>query len=188
MLEVYPFLLLILAGLAAAISAVLLRRASPALGSWLLDLSTVVDVVAAAAMVWALVWAWGIEFPPQVQPRALLLAGWGLALAGGALAGWGTRRRGLGPLRRWSSERFETSPPYRLIRRPIFLGLTALSAGLALLRGTTALGVWLAGVVVAWSLALELGDWELRRRLPASRDYLRRTPRVFPRWRSWRKE
>lgn len=188
MLEAYPFLLVILAGLVGAISAVLLRRASHALGSWLLDLSFVVDFVAAAAMVWALVWAWGIEPPPHERSPALLLGGWTLALAGGLLGGWGTRLRGWGPLRHWPREWFESRPPYRVVRRPIFLGLTALSAGLALLRGTSAMGVWLAGVVVAWGLALELGDWELRRRLPACRDYLRRTPRFLPRWGSWRKE
>jgi protein-S-isoprenylcysteine O-methyltransferase Ste14 len=186
MIEAAPFLLAVAAGFVGAVSAVLLRRASPVLGSLLLDLSYLIDLIAAVAMLWALAWAWGIESAAGERSWITVALGWLLALTGGALAGWGTRRRGLGPLRRWSSARFETPAPYRWIRRPIQLGLMLLAGGLALLRGSAAMGVWWAGLVVAWNLALELGDWELRHRLPAGRDYLRRTPRFLPRWGFWR--
>jgi hypothetical protein len=44
------------------------------------------------------------------------------------------------------------------------------------------LAVW----ITLWNAMLELGEWELRQRLPACREYLSQTPRYFPRLRAIR--
>jgi hypothetical protein len=54
-------------------------------------------------------------------------------------------------------------------------------AGLCWLRPATPVWVCLAVWIFLWNGMLELGEWELRQRLPACRDYLRRTPRYLPR-------
>jgi steroid 5-alpha reductase family enzyme len=54
-------------------------------------------------------------------------------------------------------------------------------SGLSILWATRPVGVCLLSWIIAWNLILELGDWELRQRLPACRDYMRRTPRYLPR-------
>jgi protein-S-isoprenylcysteine O-methyltransferase Ste14 len=97
------------------------------------------------------------------------------------LAGWGLRVRGLGPLRVWRVDRFEQRRPFRLLRRPIELGAMAAAAGAAILRNSPTVWVCLAAWILVWNIMLELGDWELRQRLPACRDYIKRTPRYLPR-------
>jgi len=52
---------------------------------------------------------------------------------------------------------------------------------LALLFNASTVWVCLGMWILAWNLVLEAGDWELRQRLPACRDYMKRTPRYLPR-------
>ena len=180
MLERFPFFMLVLGGLLARGSAILLRRAASVFGEWLGLFSVAASLGSAAAFVSAFYWAATIAGPaPAALGRSLL--GWALALAGGALAGWGLRVRGLGVLRRWSAERFEQRRPFRLIRRPIELGVTAAATGFAVLWNGFTVWVCLGTWILAWNVMLEVGDWELRQRLPACRDYMKRTPRYLPR-------
>lgn len=57
----------------------------------------------------------------------------------------------------------------------------AAAAGLAVLWNASTVWVCLGTWLLAWNLMLEMGDWELRRRLPACRDYMKRTPRYLVR-------
>jgi len=182
-----PFLILIVGGLMAGISAVLLRRAALVYGAWIGAVSLLASMAEAAAFVAALLWA-ATTSPVGTPPAAAIITGIVLALAGGAVAGWALRVRGIGVLRSWNAERFEKRQPYRTIRRPVELGVMASAAGLCALRPATPVWVWLTIWLAAWSLILELGDWELRLRLPACRDYLKRTPRYLPRLRRRRAE
>jgi len=179
-IESYPFSILIVGGLLVGFSAVLLRRAASVLGQWLEALSILAAVCAAAAFSLAFYWASTlVESPPPSVVQAVV--GWLLALVGAMLAGWGLRARGVGPLRVWRAERMERVQPLRTIRRPLELGTMILVSGLSILRATRPVEVCLASWIIAWNLILELGDWELRQRLPACRDYMKRTPRYLPR-------
>lgn len=109
------------------------------------------------------------------------MAGWGLAMAGGLFAGWGVRARGWKARHTWRAERDELRQPYRTIRRPIVVGLSIVGLGLGVLAERAAVWVCLAAIFVAWSVIQELADWEQKQRLPACRDYMRRTPRYLPR-------
>lgn len=186
MLETYPFVLLLLAGLLAGCSAVLLRRAGLTFGAWLEIPAAAAAVGAAAMSAWAIYWAWTLA--EATQPRTLIhaIAGWALATCGGLLAGWGLRARGWKPRRLWQADRDERRQPYRTIRRPIVLGLSAVLVGLGVLSGRPAVWVCLGALLVAWNLILELADWEQRHRLPACRDYMQRTPRYLP-WSRFRR-
>ncbi len=180
MIESYPFLILIVGGMLAGFSAVFLRRAASVFGLWLEALSMLAAAGAAAAFVLAFSWASTLaKAPPPLVGQTVV--GWLLALGGAALVGWGLQARGIGPLRRWNGERMERRAPLRTIRRPIELGTMLLASGLSILRATRPVGVCLVSWIIAWNLILELGDWELRQRLPASRDYVKRTPRYLPR-------
>jgi protein-S-isoprenylcysteine O-methyltransferase Ste14 len=75
----------------------------------------------------------------------------------------------------------ETQLPFRAIRRPIELGAMITVTGLCWLRPAPSIWICLGTWIVLWNGILELGDWELRHRLPGCRDYLRRTPRYLPR-------
>lgn len=178
----YPFLMLSLAGFLAGVSAILLRRATSVFGRRLGLLSLAAGVGSAAAFGAAFYWA-AMTPPTGVPSKAETFGGIALALAGSVLAGWALRVRGIGVLDRWRPERFERRQPYRSIRRPVELGLMACATGLCWLRPAAPVWVWLAAWIVPWNVMLELGDWELRRRLPACRDYLKRTPRYLPRFR-----
>jgi protein-S-isoprenylcysteine O-methyltransferase Ste14 len=107
-------------------------------------------------------------------------AGLVLAVAGSALAGWSLRVRGVGVLRSWRAERSEHPQPFRTLRRPVELGLTLCVLGLCWLRPSATVWICLAAWLTLWNAVLELGDWELRQRLTACRDYLKRTPRYVP--------
>lgn len=175
----YPFLLLVVGGFLAGSSAVLLRRAASMLHDGLGAFSLLAGIASAAAFVAAFAWAWTLS--PDAAPTPLAtIGGWLTALAGGALAGWALRVRGVGVLRSWRLDRFEQRQPFLTIRRPLELGLMVAVAGVSLLRPAAAMGVFLASWLLAWNAMLELGEWELRRRLPACRDYLKRTPRYLP--------
>jgi protein-S-isoprenylcysteine O-methyltransferase Ste14 len=180
MLLDYPYLLLVLGGFLAGASAVLLRRAESAFGAWLGWMSLLASAASAASFVAGFLWAAAMSAaarPSGVQ----IAAGFVLALAGSALAGWSLRVRGVGVLRAWRADRFERAQPYRTIRRPLELGWTVCVLGLCCLRPSATVWVCLATWLAMWNVLLELGDWEVRQRLPACRDYVKRTPRYVPR-------
>jgi protein-S-isoprenylcysteine O-methyltransferase Ste14 len=180
-----PYLIPILAGFLAGCSAILLRQAERALGDWLGWLSLAAAAASAGSFLAGFLWA--ASTPPVAAPSgAQILAGCLLALAGGVLVGWAVRARGLGVLRLWRADRFEQGLPYRAIRRPLELGVIVSTAGLCWLRPAPPVWVCLAVWITLWNAMLELGEWELRQRLPACREYLRRTPRYFPRLRAIR--
>jgi hypothetical protein len=104
--EGYPFLILVAAGLLAGCSAVLLRRAASVFGVWLEVGSMLAAAGAAAAFGLSFYWASTLVEAPSPSPGQALLGGL-LALGGAALAGWGLRQRGIGPQRRWNAERME---------------------------------------------------------------------------------
>lgn len=181
MLERFPFTILILGGFLAGGSAILLRRASSVFGERLGLISMAASLGSAVAFVSAFYWAATMAGAPASAAVGRSLIGWALALAGGTLAGWGLRVRGLGVLRRWPADRFEQRRPFRLLRRPIELGVMAAAAGLAVLWNASTVWLCLGTWLLAWNLMLEMGDWELRQRLPACRDYMKRTPRYLVR-------
>src|SRR3990172_2496164 len=181
------YLIPVFAGFFAGWSAILLRWAAPVLVDWLGWLSLVAAVASAGSFLAGFLWA--VSTPPVAAPSgAQILAGCLLALAGGALVGWAVRARGLGVLRSWRADRFEQRLPYRAIRRPLELGVMVVAAGLCWLRPALPVWVCLAVWITLWNGMLELGEWELRQRLPACRDYLKRTPRYLPRLRAIRRE
>ena len=181
-----PYLIPVFAGFLAGCSAILLRQAERVLGDWLGWLSLVAAAASAGSFLAGFLWA--ASTPPVAAPSgAQILAGCLLALAGGAMVGWAIRARGLGVLRLWRADRFEQRLPYRAIRRPLESGVIVLTAGLCWLRPAPPVWACLAVWITLWNGMLELGEWELRQRLPACRDYLRRTPRYLPRLREIRR-
>lgn len=182
MLVDHPYLIPIIGGFLAGCSAILLRRAAEAFGAWLGWLSLAASAASAGSFVAGFLWA--ATTPPVVSPSSVqIFTGLLFALAGSALAGWSLRVRGVGVLRAWHANRFEQHQPYRSIRRPLELGVMICVAGLCWLRPATPVWLCLAAWVVLWNGMLELGEWELRQRLPACRDYLKRTRRYLPRTR-----
>lgn len=195
----YPFLLSLAAGLVAGISAVLARRAASALGSglrWLAGLLTACAVVAfAGSFLWSWGWTGTRSLPgivtsiatyavPGRAPSALALGvdaiGWLIVGAGAALVCWGLAARTRAAVYLRSAQLFNRTPPYTRLRRPIALGLMVAGLGASIVAGTASawlcLGVW----VVCLQPLLELSDWEVASRVPAQREYQRRTPRYLP--------
>lgn len=181
MLAAYLFLLPVIGGFLAGCSAVLLRRAASIMGAWLEVLAAAAALASVAAFGWGLYWAWALAPADEPSSPGRVFLGLALALAGGSLAGWGLRARGWRPRRIWRSERDELRQPYRTIRRPVVLGVMFFGLGLGVLADRSAFWFALAATFAAWSVILELADWEQRLRLPACRDYMRRTPRYVPR-------
>jgi protein-S-isoprenylcysteine O-methyltransferase Ste14 len=176
----HPYLLPVFGGFLAGASAVLLRKAEAAFGAWLGWLSLLASAASAASFLAGFLWA--ATMSAAAAPSGLqIVAGFALALAGSALAGWSLRVRGVGVLRAWRADRFERAQPYRTIRRPLDLGWMVCVLGLCWLRPSPTVWVCLAAWLAMWNILLELGDWELRQRLPACRDYMKRTPRYVPR-------
>jgi len=182
-----PYLIPVFAGFFAGWSAILLRWAARVLGAWLGWLSLAAAAASAGSFLAGFLWA--ASTPPVARPSTVqILGGCLLALSGGALTGWALRQRGFGVLRSWRADLFEKRLPLRALRRPMELSVMASVAGLCWLRAAPP--VWLCPAlwVLLWNGMLELGEWELRRRLPACRDYLRRTPRYIPKLRVMRQK
>lgn len=185
----YPFLLALAGGFIVGISAVLLRRASAALGRFFWYLSWLFSLLSTFSYLWAFYWAWSSN-PAELAettPKPLSIGlGWallgvGLILVAMALAALG--RRAILPL---PADRLETRRIYGIIRRPMGLGWMIAGLGATLQSVGTApwvcYAIWL--VLVQVSFALE--EWELRARIPAAEDYLKHTPRYLP-WRLLRR-
>ncbi|MEW6568457.1 MAG: methyltransferase [Chloroflexota bacterium] len=180
----FPFLLTLLAGGMAGASAVLLRRASAAFGGWLRVLSTLLDAAAAAAFVLSFAWAWAISDASCAAGFPLFLVlGLAAVLGGVALAIQALAIRGMGALHTWPQARLEKRTPYRQLRRPIAAGVMLIALGVALLVDTIVLWVCFVVWLLIVHLLLELREWDMRQRFPEAGDYLRRTPRHFPRLR-----
>ena len=178
----YPFLVSLAAAAIAGACASLLRRAALTLGRWLWWFSWAASAGSTAGFVWSFTWAWGLESNPVSGSQVVLVViGWGAALAGVALGLWGLSALGLRALLPQPSDRLETRPPYRHLRRPMTLGAIVAGMGATLIVDTPA--AWLC--YLTWlalaSLLQELEEWELRGRIPAAREYQSRTPRYLPR-------
>lgn len=64
---------------------------------------------------------------------------------------WDFATRGRGTLAPWDApRRLVATGPYRVVRNPMYLAVTAILAGEAILFGSIAVAVWLLGVVVAF--------------------------------------
>ena len=180
----FPFLLSLLAGMLAGLSAVLLRRAALVLGSglrWLAWLLTACSVAAAAL---SFVWSWSLYQPPAGSGNPLLTALGGLlGLAGVLLTLRALSVRGLRELYTWPAAKLENRSPYRQVRRPIGLGLMMVALGATLVVDTFPAWVCFFVWLILTHLQLEVEEWEMRHRLPGARDYLKRTPRYIPRFR-----
>jgi hypothetical protein len=180
----YPFALTLVAGVLAGASAILLRRASAAYGQWLASIAILLQAAATLAFGWSFYWAWTIVRPSENAGFPILAAlGWFLVLGGGALTLRAFSVRGVGALRSWAAVKVENRAPYRHIRRPIAVGVFLVLLGATLIVDTVPAYACLIATAMLVHGLLELGDWELKLRLPESRDYIRRTPRYFPRLR-----
>jgi hypothetical protein len=180
----FPFVLTLAGGALAGVSAILVQRASATLGRWLLVPSILLQAAAVLAFGWSLYWSWTLVEPSQNAGFPVLSAlGWALILAGLALGLRAVSVRGMGFLRSWTVARMESRPPYRRIRRPIAAAVFLMLLGITLIVDTVPAYACLIAAVLLTHALLELGDWELQLRLPESRDYIRRTPRYFPRMR-----
>jgi len=195
----YPFLLTLAAGFVAAFSAVLARRAAAGLGGGLRWLSGLLSACAVLAFVGSFLWSWGWtgmrSLPgivtsiatyamPENAPSALAtgtgVLGWLIVVGGVALACWGIAARIRATVYRRSAQRMGQTVPYTRVRRPVTLGLMGAGLGASIVAGTVSawlcFGIW----AVCLQPLLELSDWDLASRLPAERDYQRRTSRYLP--------
>lgn len=181
----FPFVLTLAAGMLAGVSAALLRRTSAVLGSGLRWLGRILSLASVPMAICSFLWSWSMYKPPAGSADPLRMAlGWLLALGGTALTLRALSVRGLGELDAWPAARLENRTPYRQVRRPIGLGLILLALGATLVVATVPAWVCFLLWLVLILFQLEVEEWELHQRLPAARDYLKRTPRYLPRF--WR--
>jgi hypothetical protein len=180
----FPFLLTLAAGALVGASAILVRRASASLGRWLLGPSILLQAAAVLAFGWSFYWSWTLVEPSRNAGFPVLTAlGWVVILGGAALGLQAVSVRGMGFLRSWTVARMENRPPYRRIRRPIAASIFLILLGVTLIVDTMPAYVCLIVAGLLLHALFELADWDLQLRLPESRDYIRRTPRYFPRLR-----
>lgn len=195
----FPFLISLLAGALACCSAVALRRVTAAFGAWANLLAGVLRTAGLAAFAFSFLWAWDLgasrlfsgvvstfgSYPrPIVQQEASpLVVGLGVVVlvAGLGLAAWGVHAKGWGAAFLVAPPRREAKLPYARLKRPIGLGLMLAALGLTVLVQSLPLLVCLVAWLPLVLMLLELEEWEMGARFPAARDYLRRTPRYFPR-------
>ncbi len=180
----YPFALTLAAGALAGASAVLLRRASSFYGRWVAPFGDLLSLAAAVAFAWSFYWSWTLVKGTRNTGFPVLAALGGLAVVGGIALGAQTLFvRGMASLRSWTPARLQERPPYKHVRRPFataaFLGVL----GETLIVDTVPAYACLLAASLLIHALLELGEWELRLRLPEARPYLERTPRYIPRWR-----
>jgi hypothetical protein len=178
----YPFILTLAAGALAGASAVLLRRASSFYGRWVVLFVVLLSLGAALAFAWSFYWSWTLVEGTRNAGFPVLAALGGLALVAGiALGAQALFARGMASRRSWAPGRLQQMSPYKHIRRPFataaFLGLL----GETLIVDTVPAYACLLAASLLVHALLELGDWELRLRLPEARPYLDRTPRYIPR-------
>lgn len=121
--------------------------------------------------------------PIQVLLGTLVIA-MGLALAAWCFYGFAVRGRGT-PAPWDPPRRLVTTPPYRHVRNPMYLGILLVLLGEAALFGSLALLVWSIVVAAAFHLAVTLYEEPgLHERFGGEYDrYLAEVPRWLPRLR-----
>ncbi|MCJ7511812.1 MAG: hypothetical protein MUO23_02445 [Anaerolineales bacterium] len=198
----FPFVLALLASLAAAASAVLLRRAAPGVGRWAAQAGSLLWLLSLAVNAWSLLWAYSLRIGPGspgvvtsfgtyglIGPEAgetnvslpQLLAGLVALAAGGWLTVWVLRERARLGLLTAPLPALVEHLPYRRLRRPGLVGLILLALGLTILAESLPLWVWFVLWLPTALILAEMADWELRRRYPGLAEYFRQTPRYVPR-------
>lgn len=141
------------------------------------------QAILATAVIFAVPWAakrWG-SLDPAGATRylgwSLIALGLGVLYGGIAMLG-----RNLTPATEPLPEgKLVTRGVYRMVRHPIYLGVSTLLAGYGMLRG----GWWAGGIVFAVALAYferkaRVEERFLVARMPGYEDYLRRVPRILP--------
>lgn len=137
------------------------------------------------------VWAAGLalaasEPSPQLFAPALLvtLLAWLVVILGALLILAALRSIGRLAALPSAGDALVEGGPYRWVRHPIHTGTLLEFAGLALLIPTPAF-LLACALGVAWVLLqTRFEEIDLLQRIPAYRDYMRRVPSFFPRWRS----
>lgn len=109
--------------------------------------------------------------------RLARAAGWGLVGAGLAVIGWAVRTVGARDVAAPSS--LVTDGPYAFSRNPMYVGWTALYAGLALLRGSAWLLLALPVVLAGTHLDVRREERTLERRFGAAYRAYRREVRRY---------
>ena len=198
----FPFILALAAALAAGFTAVMLRRAAPAVGTWAFQLGGLMWLVSMAALGWSFIWALNLRLSPgspgvvtsfgtygligqedidrQIRlPQAVV--GLSIAACGAALGGWALRARSRLGLLAATFPSLVEQAPYRFIRRPGVGAWILVGLGVTVLADSLPVGVWFLCWLPAVLILAELGEGELRRRYPSLIDYFRRTPRFVPR-------
>lgn len=178
-----PFLLSLFAAFVVGISTVLLRRAAQVYGPSTWRLSWPLSACASAGYLWSFSWAWGWGGSTSRPGNPLLtVLGWLTLLAGIGIGLWGLSALGSRALLPRLSDRLETRPPYRYLRRPMDLGAILALLGVTAIVDTSSAWVCFWTWLALANFSFELEEWELRARIPAARDYMRKTPRYIPRW------
>ncbi len=201
----FPFVLALLASMMAGLSAVLLRRAAPAVGTWAAQAGAALWAIALAFSAWSFLWAFslrigpgspgvvtsfgthGLTGPGDMNPKLplpQLLSGLATLAAGAALLGWSVRARAQTGLLISTLPSLVERLPYRRMRRPGMAGVILVALGVAVLSESLPVWVWFALWLLSVLLMAEMADWELRTRYPGLADYFRRTPRFLPHRRS----
>lgn len=146
--------------------------------------------LALPAMVGGLVpWLLAASDPGRGAPRP---AGAGLAALGLALLLWCVRdfyAFGKGTLAPWAPpKRLVVVGLYRLVRNPMYLSVLALVGGIAWWRASPRVGIYAAGLALAFHLRVVLGEEPaLARAFPDDwAVYARAVRRWVPRLRPWR--
>jgi protein-S-isoprenylcysteine O-methyltransferase Ste14 len=181
----YPFFFSLLGAAIAGASAFLIRRAALTLGGRLWWVSWAAAAGSSAGFAWSFSWAWGLESKGVSGSQVLLVVlGWAAVLAGIAVGLWGLSALGMRALLPRPTDRLETGPPYRYLRRPMALGGALAGLGASLIVETPSAWLCFLTWLILANLLQELEDWELRGRIPAARDYQARTPRYLARRRN----
>ena len=177
-----PFLLALLAAMVAETCAILIRAVTPSLSRWFWWLANLISLLALVSFLWSFLWAASVHEDfvevlsvPETFFGVLSITG------GGGLLLWSFAALGWRSFFAWSNASFETRHAYAHIRRPMFIGTTFFSLGVALLLSRDALWIWMAFWVVLSQPLLELEEWELRMRFPLAKEYYARTRRYIPR-------
>lgn len=179
-----PFILAIVAGAVAEASAILLRRIAPVFGSWCWWLSRGLTLFAYLSLTWSLYWAIREAIDPLATYNPLVVVIGGISLLLGiVLIAWAMFVLGRRTFLAWPGDKLETRPPYRHLRRPMGLGVIFLGLGVAVILNTGSTWIWLLMWLIGSLLLYELEEWELRQRIPAAKEYHKKTPRYVPQFR-----
>jgi len=201
----FPFVLSLMAGAVAYAGALLLRRglalaAGDRVPGWP---AAILRALGLASVLASFVWAWTLgpsvgpsgvitsmgTYSPTALTRTILTPavltltiGSALLIFGGlALALWALMARLRNGTYGRSPDRLAEWAPYRVIRRPMTLGIGLVLLGATLLAGT--LTAWACLILAAGMVGVlqEVDDRELRSRVAWVAEQHRRIPRLIPR-------